>query len=260
MFGEREKAIFEKLNMPYPAVAVKFCRNRPKDIEQAPEKDLLCCFINKAQKSDKPFYITVDNEDCMGKVVLGMLPLDSDSGSNHAAGYMGRELGAFRTAAANARLYYQAPMLKQNIVHYVVFCPVAKCDFTPDVVICVADTRATQLLLRASSYSSGDIWESKCSYVMSCAWSFVQPFITGKVNYFSTGMQLGMQRKGVYPEGLHIVSIPFPKLDEVVNALYEMEWVLPYVCHDEESNAKVEKMFEYVGQITEETGFPVPVD
>lgn len=260
MFGEKEQKIFEKLNMPYPAIAVKLCRNRPQGYEQAQEKDFLCCFLAKAQKENRPFYISVDNEDCMGKVVLGMMGLDSPHGSNHGAGYMGKELGAFRTAGANARLYYDAPLIKRGIVNFVLFCPVSQCNFDPDLVICVADTTAGQLLLRASSYISGEIWESKCSYVMSCAWSYVYPYISGKVNHLFTGMHLGMQMKGVYPPGLHIISIPYQKLGEIVQALYEMEWVLPFVCKDEESVRKVEAMQEFVGKLRDDINFPVPID
>lgn len=260
MFGERERKIFEKLNMPYPAVAVKLCRNRPEGYEQAEEKDFLCCFLAKVQRENRPFYISVDNEDCMGRVVLGMMGLDSPHGSNHGAGYMGKELGAFRTAGANARLYYDAPLIKRGIVNFVLFCPVSKCNFDPDLVICVTDTNAGQLLLRASSYISGDTWESKCSYVMSCAWSYVYPYISGKVNHLFTGMHLGMQMKGVYPPGLHIISIPYQKLSEIVEALYEMEWVLPFVCKDEESRKKVAAMNEFVGKLRDDINFPVPIE
>lgn len=260
MFTDRERSILKKLEMPYPAVAVKLCRNRPEGYEQAEEKDFLCCFLAKAQNENRAFYITMDNETCMGKVVLGMMGLDSAHGSNHGAGYMGKELGAFRTAAANARLYYEAPMIKKGIVNYVLFCPADLCDFTPDILICVADTRSAQLLLRASSYTSGDIWEAKGSYVMSCAWSYVYPYISGKVNHLFTGMHLGMQMKGVYPPGLHIITIPYQKLDEIINALYDMEWVLPFVCHDEESRAKVAKMTEYVEKLRDDTDYPIPMD
>ena len=260
MSGERERGIFEKLNLPYSAVAVKFCRNRPEGYEQAEDKDFLCCFLKKCQDEDRPFYISIDNEDCMGKVVLGMMGLDSTHGSNHAAGYMGKEFGAFRTPGANAKLYYEAPIIKRGVINFVVFCPVSKCTFSPDLVICIADTVQAQLLLRASSYISGDIWESKCSYVMSCAWSYVHPYLSGKVNHLFTGMHFGMQRRGTYPPGLHIISIPYQKIDEVVTALYEMKWELPFVCHDEESEREIAELWQRAAKAQEDIDYPVPVD
>ena len=259
MFDARKQEIFAKLELPYPAVAVKFCRNRPAGFEQAEGKEFLCCFLKKAQTEGHPFYISMDNEDCMGKVVLGMMGLDSPHGSNHGAGYMGVELGAFRTPGANARLYYDAPMIKRGIVNFVLFCPVSQCRFDPDLVICVADTPTAQLILRASSYRSGDIWESKSSFVMSCAWSYVYPYISGKVNHLFTGMHLGMQMKGVYPPGLHILSIPYQKLDEVVDCLYEMEWVLPKFRKDPESVRLCPERDEYVAKLRDDINFPTEI-
>lgn len=260
MFGAREREIFARLDLPYPAVAVRFCRNRPEGYEQVGETDHLCCFLKRAQEENRAFYITIDNEDCMGKVVLGMLGLDSPDGANHASGNMGRQLGAFRTPAANARLYYNAPMFKRDTVNFVLFCPVSLCSFHPDLVLCVADTERAQLLLRASSYSSGDVWESKCSYVMSCAWAYVYPYVSGKVNHLFTGMHFGMRMKGVYPPGLHIISIPYQKLDEVVTALYEMEWDIPFLRQDPESKQRLEALDRLADRAKHDIQFPLPVD
>lgn len=233
MFSERERSIFAKLGLPYEAVAVKFCRNRPEGYEHSGGTEMLCAFLKKAQTEGKAFYITVDNESCMGKVVLGMAELEC----NHGSGQVGQEMGVFRTAAANARLYYEAPSFKRGTVNYVLFCPVSLCNFSPDLVICVADTESGQLLLRASSYRSGEVWESKCSFVMSCAWTYVYPYISGKINHLFTGMHLGLRIQGLYPAGLHILSIPYQKLDEVVDSLYEMEWYPPGLRTDPESKA-----------------------
>ena len=61
MFGERERKIFEKLELDYPAVAVKFCRNKPLGFEQAEGQGPLCGYLAQAQKEGKAFYITVEN-------------------------------------------------------------------------------------------------------------------------------------------------------------------------------------------------------
>ena len=211
MFGEQAKKAFADLELPYAAVAVKFCRNRPEGYEQADGADALCTYLKKAQVENRAFYVTVENEKCMGRVVLGMTELET----YHGAGQSGLMMGSFRTAGANARLYYEAPMLKRGVCNFVVFCPVALCKFEPDLVICVAPTDQAQILLRASSYISGDPWESKCSFVMSCAWTYVYPYLTGKVNHLFTGMHLGMKLKGLYPEGLHILVIPYQKLTKL---------------------------------------------
>jgi hypothetical protein len=91
---------------------------------------------------------------------------------------------------------------------------------------------------------SGDLWESKCSYVMSCAWTYVYPYISGKVNHLFTGMHLGLQIRQSYPPGLHIITIPYQKLDEVVAALNEMERVPLDLLTDEESRIECGKLHD----------------
>ena len=242
MLSEKAKKAFSDLNLPYKAVALKFCRNKPEGYEQADGVDVFCSFLKKAQTENKPFYFTVDNGKCMGRVILGMMDLET----NHGSGQVGSELSVFKTPAPNARLYYDAPMLKRGLCNFVVFCPIDQCTFDPDLVVCIADTYEAQLLLRATSYISGDLWESKCSYVMSCSWTYAYPYITGKVNHLFTGMHLGLQLQNTYPPGLHIISIPYNKLDEIVTALGEMK-------------RDPDDMNERVEQMRDDINFPVKI-
>ena len=234
MLSKQAKKAFSDLELPYCAVAVKFCRNRPENYQQAEGTDMFCSFLKKAQDENMAFFTTVENDKCMGKVVLGMTDLET----NHGSGQVGYEMGVFRTPAANARLYHEATMLKRGVCNFVVFCPVALCDYDPDLVICIAPTEKAQLLLRATSYISGDLWESKCSYVMSCAWTYAYPYVSGKVNHLFSDMHLGMQIRQSYPQGLHIITIPYQKLDEVITALTEMEHVPLELLTDTESQTK----------------------
>jgi uncharacterized protein (DUF169 family) len=253
MLSEAAKKAFSDLELPYPPIAVKFSRNRPENVQQYEGVDVFCGFLNRAQTENRMFYTTVDNDKCMGKVVLGMVELDT----GHAAGMSGCEMGLFRSAAANARLYYEAPMLKRGVCSYVVFCPVSLCEFDPDLVVFVAPTEKAQLILRATSYISGDLWESKCSYVMSCAWTYVYPYISGKVNHLFTGMHFGMQLHGSYPAGLHILTVPYQKLDEVSTALNEMEHVPLDLRTDAESRARSVEARARMMALAADTELPV---
>ena len=221
MFGEQAKKAFADLNLTYSAVAVKFCYNKPAGYEQADGQAPFCTFLRKAQDENRAFYTTVDNDACMGKCLLGMQEFDA----GHSCGLVGDMRQIYRSASQNALIYHKAPCLKPGSCNYVLFAPVSICKFEPDLVICIADTEQCALLLRATSYISGDLWESKCTYVMGCAWTYTYPFVSGKVNHLFTGMHLGMKMLGVYPAGLHIISIPFQKIDEVVTALTEMRKV-----------------------------------
>ena len=252
MLSEKAKKAFFDLNLPYSAVALKFCRNKPEGYQQAEEKDKFCTFVKKAQDGNKPFYTTIENDVCMGKFALGMAEPDSAS----ASGMIGHEVEIFKTPAANARLFYEAPMLKRGVCNFVVFCPLEQCGFDPDLIICIADADQTQVILRATSYISGDLWEAKCTYVMSCAWAYVNPYITGKVNHLLAGMYFGQQQRNTYPVGLHIISIPFQKIDEVVSALTEMRHVPAELGKDEKSLAETQVIHDHIAKISSDINIP----
>jgi len=165
--------------------------------------------------------------------VLGMIPKQPFA----ASGQAGMDFGVYRTGAPNARIHNLAPTLVEGSVNYVLFSTVENCDFEPDLLIVVADTDQADIVMRATSYISGDFWESKTSCVVSCGWTYVYPYLSGKVNFCVTGMHHGMARRKVYPKGLHIIAIPYQKIDEVCIALKEMPWKLPALQDDEESRA-----------------------
>ena len=234
------KDLFEKLELPYPAIAVKYSFSRPDGVEHVGETLSFCQFVKKAQDSGRAFYITKDDDNCYGKMVLGMIPIPEFA----ASGQVGFDFGVYGSPAANARLYNLIPTLVPGACNYVLFCPVEKCDFAPDLVICVAQTAQADIIMRATSYISGDLWESKSSPVLSCAWTYAYPYISGKVNFCITGMHHGMKRRKVYNMGLHLIAIPFAKLDEVTKALSQMDWELIAMREDDESKAQLKQMMD----------------
>ena len=238
--------LFEALALPYPAVALKYCYSQPEDVVRVDEPLSFCQFVKKAQDTGKKFFITKDDDNCFGKMVLGMIP----KAGLEASGQAGYEFGVFKTQSANARLYNLIPTLVQGACNFVIFCPVSICDFDPDVVICVAETAQADIIMRATSFISGDLWESKSSHVLSCAWTYAYPYVSGKVNSCITGMHHGMKRRKVYPAGLHIIAIPFEKLAEVTMALGEMDWELIAMKEDEESRAILKQKMDNMRKLS----------
>ena len=222
MFDQKAKDLFAKIGMEIPPVAIKFHFRRPEHIEQTKEVTAFCEFLKRAQDGAR-FCIAAENENCCGKIPLGMAPKDAAT----VSGCVGAEMKLYRNAAPNLRLHCSYPTVSLGAINFVEFCPLVECDFDPDLVICIAETEQAQLILRATSYISGDLWESRSSYVMSCAWTYAYPYLTGKVNTLITGMHHGLKRKKLYPAGRHIISIPYQKLGEVVTALDEMVWIPP---------------------------------
>lgn len=229
------------LKCEYVPVAVKFLAVKPEnfglDYKKTDKKMSLCQFVSYAQKTKEAFYIDVTNEDCMGRMVLGMVK-EPPIG---ASGQAGLDFGAYRTQAPNSRIYYNIPTMIPGTVNYVIFSPIDQCRFNPDVVVFVCNTEQADIVMRATSYISGDFWESKSTCVISCAWTYVYPWLYGKVNHFTTGMHHGMGRRKVYPKGLHIISVPYQKLDELVMALRQMDWTLISFRPDQKSQDELRR-------------------
>ena len=108
----------------------------------------------------------------------------------------------------------------------------------------VADLAQADIIMRATSYISGDLWQSVTSPVLSCAWLFGYPYVDGKVNHTITGLGHGMRRRKVYPAGRMIISIPYTKLSEVIEALGQMDWELLALKEDEESKAEMRRRMD----------------
>jgi hypothetical protein len=94
-------------------------------------------------------------------------------------------------------------------------------------LILLANTNQTEILLRAMSYRTGQMWLSKFSAAIGCAWIYTYPYLTGELNYATTGLGHGMKRRKLFPEGLQLISIPFDLLPSLLQTLQDMPWVLP---------------------------------
>jgi len=233
----QDLSIFKKFNFEKPPVGVKFLYRKPKGIKPLDKRMAICEMIKEAQQSDASFYFTKENEDCFGTMICGMM----DTPSFAAGGQMGIELEIFQDARANSNLYQHIIKLPKGTVKYVVFSPLDKLTFDPDLLILLATTKQGEIVLRAMSYSTGELWASKGTGVLGCAWIFTYPYQSGKVNYTVTGLVFGTKSKEVFPEGMLLISIPYHWIPTITQNLKEMKWVLPSFTDGREKFKKREE-------------------
>ncbi len=241
MLSEKAKELFRKLEMEFPAVALKYHAVRPEGVPAYDgDKLAYCQYVKYVQSTGKSFYITKENDACYGKMPLGMIPMPAVT----ASGQAGYDFEIYRSPVACQQLYQKLPVLVPGTVNYVQFSTVESCDFDPDLILCVAGFPQADIIMRATSYISGDLWESKSSPVISCAWMYAYPIISGKVNHITTGFYHGLKRRKAYPAGLRMISIPYQKIDEVVTALAQMPWTPIAFRDDEESKAELKRRMD----------------
>jgi uncharacterized protein (DUF169 family) len=93
------------------------------------------------------------------------------------------------------------------------------------------------------------MWSAKGTSVAACAWMYLYPVISGEMNLTITGISLGMRALKVFPEGLVIISLPWPKLDETLKNLRNMKWkLLSDEITGEEHKKRVDKLFNELRQ------------
>ncbi len=245
-----DRALLEKLELPYPAIAIKY-RFEPPEVPHYDGPPLAFCqFVKYAQDTGRHFYTAAADDACYGKLALGMEPFPPVT----ASGQAGYDFGCFSAPIANQQLYQKLPVLVPNTVRYVEFCPAVDCPFDPDLLLFVADLPQADIIMRATSYISGDLWESKSSPVISCAWMYAYPIISGKVNHITTGYYHGLKRRKAYPPNLRMIAIPFGKLPEFFRALEEMDWTLIAFREDEDSRAELARRMAHWQEMAKADG------
>ena len=237
----KDLAILDKFAFEFPPVAVKFSTKPPAKVQRLAGKMALCEMLTKAQQGNA-FFADAESHACeAGLYVLGQ----ADSPEPFISGEFGAGLRIFEAPRSASRLYLHIPKLGRGVIHYVSFSPLDKLTFDPDLLIILAKSEQTETLLRAMSYRTGEVWESKFTAAIGCAWTYIYPYLTGKLNYTITGLGHGMRRRKLFPEGLQVISIPFDILSSMLQTLREMPWELPAYKPDG---------LEFVGRLLTELG------
>jgi len=220
---QTDLSIFGKLDLEKPPVGVKYLFSKPEGIEPLDTKLALCEMLGEAQQRGAPFYFTKENENCFGKATLGMI---AESPAFAESGELGVKLEIFQDARANKRLFQVNPGLPKGTVNYVVFSPLDKINFEPDLLILMTNARQAEIVLRAMTYSTGELYESKTSTALSCSWLYAYPYLSGKVNYYITGLGFGSIGRKVFEPGWLLIAIPYNWLPTIAQNLKEMKWEL----------------------------------
>ena len=221
-FSKEDMAILDRFAFEVQPVGVKFLVKQP-DMSRLGEPLTFCEMLKRALEGNA-FYAGADDHKCgAGLYVLGQ----EDIPAPFINGEYGAGLGIYDGTRSASRLYLHIPKLNKGVVNYVAFSPLDKLEFQPDLLIMLAKTDQTEIILRAVTYKTGDVLMSRTTSAIGCAWIYAFPYLKGEVNYLMTGLGHGMKRRKLFPEGYQIISIPSDKLSLFLESLREMQWTLP---------------------------------
>ncbi len=214
-------AALDKFNFEYKPVAVRFAIARPEGIKRIDKELNMCEMLREAQEND-PFYVTPEDWVCVG--IEQMIVGQADPEPVLVSGIFGGEEGLFKGDSSCRAMYDYLPTLPKGSVKYVVFSPIDKLTFEPDVLVMTATLPQAQTLVRSINYSTGKPFVSKGTPVVACSWIFVYPVVSGELNYFITGLGLGIQAMNIFPPGLFIISVPFQLIPTMLDNVKDMEY------------------------------------
>ena len=219
MSKKHDFSVLDQFKFEYQPVGVKFQIQKPEGISK-PGKPLNMCEMLRHAQEGNVFYVGEEDLVCVGieQMILGM----QDPEPLLVSGAFGGEEGLFKGDNACRAMYDVLPTLPKGSARYALFGPISKIDFEPDVLIMTADITRAQTLLRSINYSTGMPYVSKATPVVACAWIFIYPVVSGELNYFITGLGLGMQAMNMFPPGLFLISVPFQKIPIFLENIKEM--------------------------------------
>jgi len=236
MTRQLDLSVFKRFDFNYPPIGVKFALKKPDQILPIRAKAAFCEMIKIAQGGE-PFYAAKEDHECKA----GLIPLGlSDPDPVFESGQIGPKLGVYDDARANRSIYANMYKVEKNTVKYVIFAPLDKLSFSPDLLIITANPYQAEIILRAMSYRTGAAWNAKGTTVMGCVYLYLYPYLTGELNLMVTGLHHGMIARQLFPPGLLFLSVPYQILPEITQNLREMEWDLPQYSGGKE--AHIERM------------------
>ena len=214
-------SLLDKIGLDLPPVGVKFSFFKPNDIPQL-EKEAklsLCEMIKLSQAENRSFYFSSENDEtCVGKVLLGMESFAPFAES----GQIGERLGVFENARCNQHFYQFVPKLDKGIVNYVAFSPASMLTYEPDVLVISANPEQAEIVMRAMTYTTGEMYKSLCTPVMGCAWLLIRPYVSAEVNFIVPALVHGLHGRQLYPSDTLLIGIPYRWIPTILAGLERM--------------------------------------
>ncbi|MDI9395873.1 MAG: DUF169 domain-containing protein [Euryarchaeota archaeon] len=175
--------MIECLKLKTSPVAVKLIlkgEKVPEGIKKVDESMRHCQLVDRVRRTGEEFYALGEDEMCKGgagAMGLGAIPPKVASGEFYYA-----NLKQFSTLEAAKRTIDMVPKLAPNSTEAVLYAPLEKTSFMPDVILVICNPKQIMLLTQAYMYSVGGRIETGFAGKQSlCSDGVVQPYKEGKI-------------------------------------------------------------------------------
>ncbi len=214
--------LVECLKLTTSPVAVKLVPTGgeiPEGIERVDEAMRHCQLVDRVRRTGEEFYTLGEDQTCKGgagAMGLGEMPAKVASGE-----FYYKKLKQFSTPGAARRTIDRVLKLPPNSTEAVLYAPLEKTSFTPDVIVVICNPRQIMLLTQAMMYKTGGRIEASFAGKQSlCSDGVVQAYKEGKI-----GVTVGCSGSRTYTKIADeemIMGIPVELLADVASGLKEI--------------------------------------
>jgi uncharacterized protein (DUF169 family) len=217
-FRELGNSLNEVLKLENEAVAIKWSVRPPQNVEKEEGKSRFCAKLQKAINGEV-FYSTLEEEECMGGARYSGLKDMAEYPANVQSGAFMIPNGLFKDIPAVQRSRENEKYINPGIFNAIIFSPLSKAEFDPDVIFLACNTQQGMEVLHANAYDSGEHGLGADAAPV-CSSMAAAPYMTGKVTY-GFG-DVGARSNMDVDPGEIMVSIPASALSRIVSNLSQM--------------------------------------
>jgi uncharacterized protein (DUF169 family) len=210
------------LKLTTSPVAVKLVSKggeTPEGINKVDKPMRHCQLVDRVRRTGEEFYTLGEDQMCKGgagAMGIGEMPAKVASGEFYYT-----KLKQFSTQGAARRTIDKVTKLPPNSTEAVLYAPLEKTSFTPDVVLIICNPKQIMLLTQAFVYKIGCRLEASFAGKQSlCSDGVVQVYKEGKI-----GVTVGCSGSRSYTKIADeemIMGIPVELLGDVVSGLKEI--------------------------------------
>ena len=217
-YNELGKKLNELLILENEPAAIKWSVGDPRNVEKEEGKSRFCMKLQKAINGET-FYATLEEEECMGGARYSGLKSMSEYPANVQSGAFMVPKGLYKSIPAVQRSRENEAYINPGIFNAIVFAPLSKAEFEPDVIFIVCNPKQGMEILHANAYDSG-AHGIGADAAPVCSSMAATPYMAGKVTY-GFGDAASRQSMNISPEEI-MVSIPGSDLSRIIANLEEM--------------------------------------
>ncbi|WP_292467657.1 DUF169 domain-containing protein [Methanolobus sp.] len=217
-FGKELIEILQMNTSPVAVYLVKTGEEIPAGIPHIGENTRHCQMVDNVRRLGAPFYALLDDQMCKGgAAVMGLTEMSPKLKS----GEVYFNLNHFATIDSAKSTMERVPMVEANSIKAVVYSPLEKATFAPDVVLIIAKPKQVMELSQALLHKTGGRVNAGFAGKQSvCADGVAYPYLTGEA-----GVTIGCSGSRKYTEIQDeemIMSVPVDMLSNLVESAKSM--------------------------------------